>query len=63
MDLKVVGKCFIEQGSDLMVDAAGNTIPAKSVIFCKKRPFIIMKGGNIDGFAGEEMDVIYQATD
>ena len=63
MDLKIVGKCFIEEGSDLIVDAAGNRIPAKSVIFCKKRPFIITEDGDIDKFAGEEMDVFYQVAD
>ena len=63
MDIKVVSKCLIEQGSDLIVDAAGKRILAKSVIFCKKRPFIITKDGDIDLFAGGEMDVIYQATD
>ena len=63
MDLKIAGKCFFEQGSDLIVDSAGNKIPAKSVIFCKKRAFIITEDGNINKFSGEEMDVIYQATD
>ena len=47
MDLKIAGKCFIEQGPDLIVDAAGNKIPAKSVIFCKKA--IYTKDGDIDG--------------
>ena len=59
----MAGKHFIEQGSDLIVDAVGNKIPAKTVIFCKKRPFIITKGGDINTFTGEEMDVIYQAAD
>ena len=63
MDLKIVSKCFIEQGWDLIVDSAGNRIQAKSVIFCKKRAFIITKDGDINKFAGEEMDVIYQAAD
>ena len=63
MDIKVIGKCYIEQCSDLIVDTAGNRIPAKSVIFCKKRPFIITEDGDIDLFVGGEMDVIYQATD
>ena len=57
MDLKIAG--FTEQGSYLIVDAAGNKIPGKSVIFCKKRPFIITKDGDISRFAGEEMNVIY----
>ena len=63
MDLKIVSKCFIEQGSDLVVDSAGNRIPANSVIFCKKRACIIIKDGDISKFSGEEMDVIYQAAD
>ena len=63
MDLKINGKCFIEQGSDLIVDSAGIRVPAKSVIFCKRRAFIITEDGDIDKFAEVEMDVIYQATD
>ena len=55
MDPKIVGRCFIEQGSDLIVDSTGNRIPAKSVIFCKKRALVIRKDGDID--------VIYQAAD
>ena len=63
MDIKVVSKCFIKQGSDLIVDAAGNRIPAMSVVFCQKRPFIITEDGDINRFAGEEMEIICQATD
>ena len=63
MDFKIVSMCFIEQGSEIIVDAAGNMIHTKSVIFCEKRAFIITEDGDIDKFAGEEMDVIYQAND
>ena len=63
MDIKVVGKCFFEEGSNHIVDAAGIRIPAKSVIICKKSPFIITDGGDINLFAGGEMDIIYKATD
>ena len=63
MDLQIASKCFIEQDSDLIVDSAGNRIPAMSVICCKLRTFVITEDGDIDKFAGEEMDVIYQATD
>ena len=63
MDIKVVGKCFFKEGSDLIVDGAGNRIPAKSVSFCKKRPFIITDDQDINLSAGGEMDVIHQATD
>ena len=63
MDIRVVGEHFIEEGSGLIVNAAGNRMPAKSVIFCKKRPFVITEDGDINLFAGGEMDVIYQAAD
>ena len=62
MELKIMSKCFIEKDSDLIVDSAVNRIPAKLVIFCKKRAFIITKDGDVDTFSEEEMDVIYQAT-
>ena len=63
MDLKIARNCFIEQGSDLIVDSAGNRITTKLVIFCKKKAFIITKDGDISKFSGEEMDVIYQVAD
>ena len=63
MDLKITDKCFIEQSSNLGVDSTGNRIPARSVIFCKKRTFIIMEDGDIDKFTREELDAIYQAAD
>ena len=50
-------------GLDLIVDSTGNRIPAKCVIFCKKRAFIITEDGNINKFSVEDMDVIYQASD
>ena len=63
MDLKVTGKCFIEQGSGLVVDASGNRLPMKSVLFCRMTPFIIIEGGDIDNFTGGQVDAIYQADD
>ena len=29
MDLKVIGKCFVKQGSGMVIDEAGNKLPAK----------------------------------
>ena len=63
MDFKVAGKCFIEQGSGLVIDTAGNRLPTKSVLFCRMAPFIITEDGDVDNFAGEKVDAIYQATD
>ena len=63
MDLKITGKCFIEKDSDIILDSAGSRVPAKSVIVCKQKAFIIMEDEDIDRFSGEGMGVIYQATD
>ena len=56
-------KCFIEQGSGLVVYASGNRLPAKSVLFCRMTPFIITEDGGIDNFTGGKVDIIYQADD
>ena len=63
MDLKIAGKCFIAKHSDIIVDSAGSRIPAKSVIVCKEKAFIITKDGDIDRFSGKSMGIIYQAAD
>ena len=63
MDPKVTGKCLIEQGSGMVIDKAGNKLPAKFILFCKMMPFIITKDSDIDKFEGEEMDSSYQAND
>ena len=41
---------------------AGNKIPAKFIIFCKKRVFIITEDEDIDKIPGEEMGVIYEPS-
>ena len=58
MDIKIASRCFIKQSSDI-IDSAGNSIPSKSVIFCKKRAFIFTENGDINKFSGGEKDVIY----
>ena len=63
MDFKVAGKCFIEQGSGLVVDASGNKLPTKSVLFCRVTPFIITMDVDIENFAGGKVDAIYQADE
>ena len=63
MDLKIASKCFVEKDSGLIVDSAGSRIPAKSVIVCKQKAFIITEEGDINRFSGEGMGVIYQAAD
>ena len=62
MDLKVIGKCFVKQGSHMVIDEVGNKLPVKSILFCKMAPFIITEDGYIDKFNGGKMDAIYQAS-
>ena len=61
MDFKVTGKCFIKQESGLVIDEAGNKLPAKSLMFCKMTPFGITEEGDINNFTGGKMETIYQA--
>ena len=61
MDFKIAGKCFVKQESGLVVDASGNRLPTKSVLFYRMSPFIITKDGDIDNFTGGKVDAIYQA--
>ena len=63
MDLKVTGKCFIQQESGLVVDASGNRLHTKSALFCRITPFIITKDDDIDNFAGGRVHGIYQVDD
>ena len=63
MDLKIIGKCFVKQGSGMFIDEVGNNLPVKSILFCKMTPFIITEDGNIDKFKGGKIDAIYQADD
>ena len=54
---------MLKKDSDLIVDSAGSRIPAKSVIVCKQKAFIITVDGGIDKLSAESISVIYQATD
>ena len=47
----------------MVMDKTGNKLPAKSVLFCKMMPFVIIKDGDIDKFEAGQMDAIYQAND
>ena len=60
MDFKVVEKCVIEQDTDLVVDEAGNKLPARAVIMCKMTPFVITEEGDIDYLAIGKMENVYQ---
>ena len=63
MDLKVIGRCFVEQGSGMVMDEAGGKLPAKFILFCNVTPLVITEDGDLDKFKGRKMDVIHQADD
>ena len=63
MDLMVIGKYFVKQGSGMVIDEVDNKLQVKSILFCKMTPFVITKDGNIDKFKGGKIDAIYQADD
>ena len=51
------------QETGLVLDMAGNRLPAGSVIMCKLTPFVIMEDGDIDYVGGGKMEMFYQADD
>ena len=59
MDFKVVAKCAIEQDTGLVVDEAGNKLPARAVIMCKMTPFLITEDRDIDYLASRKMENVY----
>ena len=52
-------QCFVERETNLILDMAGNRLPAGSVIICKLTPFVIMKDGDIDYMEGGKMKIVY----
>ena len=60
MGIKATGRCFVKQESGLVVDEAGNKLPAKSVTFSRMTLFIIIKEGDIGNFPGGKMEAVCQ---
>ena len=46
MDSKIATQCMVEQDIGLVLDVAGNRLPAGSVIMCKLTVFVIMEDGD-----------------
>ena len=42
MESTIASLCFVEQETSLVLDMAGNKLPAGSLIMCKLTPFVIM---------------------
>ena len=54
---------MVEQDTGLVLDMAGNRLPAGSVIMCKLTAFVIMEDGDPDYVGGGKMEMVYQAND
>ena len=53
----------MEQDTGLVLDVAGNRLPAGSVIMCKLTAFVIMKDDDIHYVRGGKMEMVYQVND
>ena len=63
MESTIATQCFVEQETGLVLDMAGNKLPAGSVISCKLTVFVIMEHGDIDYVGGGKMEMVYWADD
>ena len=63
MECRNAAQCFVEQETGLVLDMAGNRLPAGSVIMYKLTAFVIMENGDIDYVVGGKMEMVYQADD
>ena len=62
MESKIAAQCVVEYKSGLVLDMAGNKLPARSVIMCKLNAFFT-EDGDIDYMRGGKMEMVYQADD
>ena len=63
MESTIAAQCIVEQDTGLVLDMAGNKLPAGSVIMCKLTAFVITGDGDIDYIGGGKMEMGYQAYD
>ena len=63
MESTIAAQCIVEQDIGLVLDMAGNKLPAGSVIMCKLTALVIMEDSDIDYIGGGQMEMIYQADD
>ena len=63
MDSTNAVQCMTEQDTGLVLDMAGNRLPAGSVIMCKLTTFVIIEDIDIDYVGGGKMEMVYQADD
>ena len=63
MERTLAAQCIVEQDTSLVMDMAGNKVPAGSITMCKLTAFVIMEDSDIDYVGGGKMDMVYQADD
>ena len=63
MESTFAAQCIVEQDTGLVLDMAGNKLPAGSVIMCKLTAFVIMEVADIHYVGGGKMEMVYQADD
>ena len=61
MECTIAAQCIVEQDTGLVLDMAGNKLPAGSVIMCKLTVFVFMENSYIDYIGGGNMEMVYQA--
>ena len=63
MESAIAAQCIVEQDTGLVLDMAGNKLPAGSVIMCKLTAFVIMEDSDIDYTGRGKMKMVYQTND
>ena len=63
MESTIAAQCIVEQDTGLVLDMAGNKLPAGSVIMCKLTAFVIMEDSDIDYIGRGKMEMVYQTND
>ena len=61
MDNTIAAQGMVEQDTGLVLDMAGNRLPAGSVIMCMVTAFVIMEDGDIDYIRGGKIERVYHA--
>ena len=63
LESAMAAQCIVWQDTGLVLDMAGNNLPAGSVIMFKLTTIVITEDGNIDYIGGGKMEMVYQADD
>ena len=62
MESTIAAQCIVEQDTGLVLDMAGNKLPARWDIMCKLTASVVTQDGDIDYVGGSKMEMVYQAN-